>query len=432
MTKFDYPSIGESLYRTRLENGLRISVIPKPGYTRSVAMFATDYGGADRRFKLSGEYIDTPAGVAHFLEHKMFDMPDGDNAMASFAANGAQPNAYTSSGITAYYFESTSDFYGNLETLLRFVSTPYFTAESVEKEQGIIAQEILMYEDNPDFVVYDELMRCLYGHNPIRDSVAGTVESIKAITPETLYNCHRIFYNPSNMCLCVVGDVEPEKVEEIAKKMLTMSAGEVPEKDHGPEESILPFKTHFAKSMDVSAPQFLFGAKVKAEKEGTALLRQKIVGGLALNYLMSPSAPFYNRMYEDGLINTDFSFDIDDSAGTMTVMAGGESRDPEKVYSELMKQVESICEKGIDTALWSRVRRSAYGSRIRALSSFMGLCSSLADADFGNYNCLDSFEIVESVTAEDILSFIKSTFAPEHMAMSVINPMSGKDDEHDA
>ncbi len=422
MTEFDYPSIGERLYRCRLENGLRISVIPKPGYSRSVAMFATDYGGADRRFKLAGEYIDTPAGVAHFLEHKMFDMPDGDNAMAEFAANGAQPNAYTSSGMTAYYFESTSDFYGNLETLLRFVSTPYFTDESVEKEQGIIAQEILMYEDDPDFVVYDELMHCLYEHNPVRDSVAGTVESIKAISPQTLYNCHRIFYNPSNMCLCVVGDVEPERVKAIAEKMLSMPGGETPERDYGPEESLLPVNTRFTRKMDVSAPQFLLGAKIKAEEGGDALLKQKILGGLALNYLLSPSAPLYNRLYEEGLINTDFSFDIDDSAHTMTVLAGGESRDPERVYSRLLAQVESIREKGIDSALWSRVKKSAYGSRIRALSSFMGLCSSMADADFGGYNCLSSFEMVEDIGAEDILEFITEVFSPERLALGVIMP----------
>ena len=227
MTKYEYPGVGETLWRSTLENGLRVSVITKPGYTRCFAMFATDYGGADRRFRLGGEYIDTPAGVAHFLEHKMFDMPEGDNAMTLLASNGAQPNAFTSSGMTAYYFESTEGFYENLETLLRFVSTPYFTPESVQKERGIIGQEIRMCEDNPDYVVYDELMRCLYAHNPIRDSVAGTVESIAAITPETLYSCHKIFYNPSNMCLCVAGDVDPRRVEDAARRILPAEAGEV-------------------------------------------------------------------------------------------------------------------------------------------------------------------------------------------------------------
>ena len=184
MNKREFPGVGETLYSDVLPNGLRLFVVPKPGYAKSYAFFATNYGGADRRFQLAGEWIDTPAGVAHFLEHKMFDMPDG-YALAVLSANGASPNAYTSTAMTAYHFESTEGFYENLDTLLGFVSTPYFTPESVQKEQGIIGQEIRMTEDNPEFVVYYELLKCLLEHNPVRDSVAGTVESIAEITDQT-------------------------------------------------------------------------------------------------------------------------------------------------------------------------------------------------------------------------------------------------------
>lgn len=423
MTKYEYPGVGETLWRSTLENGLRVSVITKPGYTRCFAMFATDYGGADRRFRLGGEYIDTPAGVAHFLEHKMFDMPEGDNAMTLLASNGAQPNAFTSSGMTAYYFESTEGFYENLETLLRFVSTPYFTPESVQKERGIIGQEIRMCEDNPDYVVYDELMRCLYAHNPIRDSVAGTVESIAAITPETLYSCHKIFYNPSNMCLCVAGDVDPRRVEDAARRILPAEAGEVPGRDYGPAEDELPVKQRFRRAMEVSAPQFILGAKLDPEKGGAALLRRKLVGSLALNYLFSQSSPFYNRLYRQGLLNTDFSAGMDHCAGTLTVMAGGESREPERVFSEALAEIDAAVKDGLKPELFSRVLKSAYGSRVRALSSFAGLCSSMAEAEFGGYNCLDSFSVMESVTAEETLEFIKTQLRPERFAMSVIDPI---------
>lgn len=423
MTKYDYPGIGETLYRSTLENGLRLSVITKPGYTRCFAMFAADYGGADRRFRLGGQYTDTPAGVAHFLEHKMFDMPEGDNAMTLLASNGAQPNAFTSSGMTAYYFESTDGFYENLETLLRFVSTPYFTDESVRKERGIIGQEIRMCEDNPDYVVYDELMRCLYEHNPIRDSVAGTVESIAEITPETLYSCHRIFYNPSNMCLCVAGDVDPQKVEDAARRILPAEAGEVPGRDYGAAEGELPVKPRFNRAMEVSAPQFILGAKLDAEGGGSALLRQKLVGSLALSCLFSQSSPFYNRLYQQGLLNTDFSSGMDHCAGTLTVMAGGESCEPERVFAEVMSELDAAVKNGLDTALYSRTLKAAYGSRIRALSSFAGLCSSMAEAEFGRYNCLDSFAVMESVTAEETLDFIRNQLKPERFAMSVIDPV---------
>ena len=424
MTKYEYPSVGETLYRTTLQNGLRVSVITKPGYTRCFAMFATDYGGADRRFRLGGEFIDTPAGVAHYLEHKMFDMPDGDNALALLASNGAQPNAFTSSAMTAYYFESTTGFYENLETLLRFVSTPYFTEESVQKERGIIGQEIRMGEDDPDHVVYDELMRCLYAHNPIRDTVAGTVESIAEITPETLYNCHKIFYNPSNMTLCVAGDVDPEKIEDTARRILCADAGETPERDYGPPEAETPVKTRFSRAMEVSAPQFIFGAKLRAGARGEALLRQKLVGSLVSNCLFGPSSPFYTRLYGDGLLNTDFGCGLDYSAGTLTFLAGGESRDPEKVFAEAMAEIEKASKEGFNHAYFSRSLKASYGKSIRALSSFAGLCASMADADFGGYDFLDSFAILGSVTAGEACAYIREQLRPERFAMSVIEPVA--------
>lgn len=428
MQKIDYPFIGETIYRDVLPNGLHVSVIPKPGYTRSFAMFATKYGGADRHFRLGDTFIDTPLGVAHFLEHKMFDMPSGDNALATLAANGAQPNAFTSSGMTAYHFESTVHFDTNLRTLLRFVSTPYFTEESVAKEQGIIGQEIRMGEDSPDFVIYEELMRALYSSHPVRESIAGTIESIAQITPETLYHCHQVFYNPGNMSLAVVGDVDPESVAAAALEILPSESGEIPVRDYGPEESLLPEKTRVQRSFEVSAPQFLMGAKLSACHSGDALFRQKLVSGIALNYLYGATSPFYSRLYADGLINTDFSADIDFTAETATVFAGGESREPEKVFDLICDEAEKAARDGLDPDYFRRVMRSGYGSRVRSLSSFAGLCSSLVDADFGGYNCLDAFSMTNSITAEEVRAFIRESFCRDRFAMSIINPLSGKED----
>ena len=191
-----YKAVKETLYEEVLPNGLTVRVVPRPQFRRSFAVFATDYGGADQRFSLGDTWIDTPAGIAHYLEHKMFDTADG-NALNILAASGAQPNAFTSSDITAYYFECTERFQTNLEQLLSFVSVPYFTEESVEKERGIIGQEIGMVEDSPGFQVYIRLMRALYRHSPVNSSVAGTVESIAKITVQDLYNCHKAFYTRS-------------------------------------------------------------------------------------------------------------------------------------------------------------------------------------------------------------------------------------------
>ena len=431
MRVLEYPKVGETLYFDTLPNGLSLAVAVKPGYTRSYAAFTTNYGGADRRFRYGGDFIDTPMGVAHFLEHKMFDMPDGDNALSALAANGAQPNAYTSSGLTCYHFESTDHFYDNLRLLLRFVSTPYFTDESVAKEQGIIGQEIRMCDDSPDYVIYDELMRCLYDHHPIRDSVAGTVESIALITPETLYRCHSIFYNPGNMCLAVAGDVDPETVRAIALETLPAAAGEVPGRDYGAPEGLLPARPRFSRAMAVSAPQFIVGVKLTPGLSGDALLRQKLVSGIAINYLYGASSPFYSRLYAEGLLNADFFVDADSAAGTVTLLAGGESRDPEKVLAEMLAAAADCASSGLDPAYFSRVMRSGYGARVRALSSFSGLCASLTDGAFGGYNAMDAFAMTETITAEELRAFIAENLTAERAAMSVIDPLpadAGRDD----
>ncbi|MCD7934858.1 MAG: insulinase family protein [Oscillospiraceae bacterium] len=427
MQKIEYPAVGEMLYRDTLPNGLRLSVAVKPGYRRAFAFFATEYGGADRRFWLDGDFCDTPMGVAHFLEHKMFDMPDGDNALSTLAKNGAQPNAYTSSGITAYHFESTENFEENLRMLLRFVSTPYFTEESVQKEQGIIGQEIRMCEDDPDHVAYDTLLRCLYASHPIRDPVAGTVESIAEITPETLYGCHRIFYHPGNMALAVAGDVDPERVRDIALETLPAEPDARPIRDYGAAESAEPVCRRSVRAMAVSAPQFMLGAKLQCAPRGAPLLRQKLLCDIALTCLYSQSAPFYSSLYAEGLLNTDFFADVDYAADTMTILAGGESRDPEAVFARFCATAERAAADGLDRDYFSRVMKAGYGARVRALSSFSGLCASMADADFGGYNCMDTFAMMQDVTVEDVQAFIRENLCGNRYAMSIITSTGGED-----
>ena len=224
-----FENVGETLQTAVLDNGLHICVVPKKGFSSFFACFGTYYGSVMRSFDLAGVRHDTPAGVAHYLEHKMFDMPNGDNALQSMTATGADPNAFTAYDETVYYFHCTEHFEENLRTLLRFVTTPYFTAETVEKEQGIIAQEIRMYDDEPDNAVYVDLMKLLYKSHPVRDDIAGTVESIAEIDADTLYACHRAFYTPGNMCLCVAGDVDAAAICAIAEEMLGGEKGEVPQ-----------------------------------------------------------------------------------------------------------------------------------------------------------------------------------------------------------
>ncbi|MBO4914490.1 MAG: insulinase family protein, partial [Oscillospiraceae bacterium] len=260
MTETKYPRIGETVLSETLENGLRVCVVKKPGYRKRYAFFATRYGGIDRRFKLGGVWHDTPAGIAHYLEHKMFDTKDG-SAMQTLSRYGAEPNAFTANTMTAYYFDCTEHFDENLRILLSFVSVPYFTEESVEKERGIIAQEIRMTEDSPDWRIYKNLLNCLYRTNPARLPIAGTVESIAEITPETLYACHRAFYAPSNMALCVVGDVDAESVLSAAREILPPNSGEPIERDYGADEDMSVSERSVTCPMEIASQQFLVGFK---------------------------------------------------------------------------------------------------------------------------------------------------------------------------
>ena len=421
MNKRVFQTVGETLYTDTLPNGLRIYVVPKPGYAKSYAFFATNYGGADRRFKLAGEWIDTPAGVAHFLEHKMFDTPDGGNALSVLSANGASPNAFTSSGITAYHFESTQGFYENLDTLLSFVSVPYFTPESVAKEQGIIGQEIRMTEDSPDFVVYYGLLKCLFAENPVRDSVAGTVESIAEITDQTLYNCHKVFYNPSNMVLCVVGDVDPEKVKAAAERILPKEAGERPERDYGKESGDMPREKRFDAAMEVSMPLFALGSRFAPAENGEAALRQRLTGELALRCLLGRSSPLYSRLYSEGLINSSFGYELDYSAGAGMLIVSGESSDPEAVLRAITEEAARAGSQGLDGELFERIRRSDYGARLRGLGHFGELAYDLAQGDFAGFCALDAFDMPE-VTKAEAEAFVGSILSESALALSVVRP----------
>lgn len=423
MQTIKYDNIGETLICETLPNGLKINIIPKPDYAKSYAMFAANYGGADRRFELSGQWIDTPAGVAHFLEHKMFDMPEG-NALSALSANGASPNAFTSSGMTAYHFECSSGFEENLRLLLKFVSTAYFSAESVAKEQGIIGQEIRMVEDDPGFVVYNNLVRCLYAHNPVRDSVAGTVDSIAEITEQTLYHCHKVFYNPSNMALSVVGNVDPAFVIKTARELLPEVGGEIPKRDYGEAESEFPHQREQRVQMEVSAPQFLFGSSIVPAEKGSPRLRQIIVGELALRILTGRSSPFYTRLYAEGILNSSFEYELDYTAGTAMLLAGGESRRVDEVMSALNGEVKDLLSSGIDPVRFENAKRALYGSELRGLGSFSGVAASLIDGAFSEYCPLDFYFVINEIDAGEVLGFIKSYLTAEKLALSVVEPIS--------
>ncbi len=421
MDKKLYPRIGEEVIWVTLDNGLPVCIVPKKGFSRKYALFATRYGGMDMRFRLNGQWLDTPAGIAHYLEHKMFDTEDG-NALQELAMNGAEPNAFTSNAITCYYFDSTEKFYENLEILLSFVSVPYFTDESVEKEQGIIGQEIGMIEDNPEWQVYKQLMQSLYHTSPARTPVAGSVESIREITAQTLYDCHKAFYTPANMCLVVVGDVEPQQVLDIARRVLPKDSGELIERDYGEEEPTEAAQAYAEERMEVSMPSFLVGFKCPPQHGGEEQHRFAAIGELACDVLMGESSPLYARLYSQGLINGSFGAAFDILPGAAYAYAGGDSKDPKAVTEAILAEAQRLVREGVDEDYYKRIVNANFGAALRELNSFESIAVSMAEGRFQGYDPYRFPEIYDSITAADVLAFLRENVTRSHMALSVIAP----------
>ncbi len=417
----EYQKIGETVFEETLENGLRIYVFQKPGFEKAYAFFATRYGGMDTRFQLNGTWLDTPMGIAHYLEHKLFDMKDG-NALQKLSMTGASPNAFTSTAMTGYHFECTDFFWENLKTLLSFVSVPYFTKESVEKEQGIIGQEICMIEDNPSWQAYHLMMEALYQRHPVRNSVAGSVESIAEITAETLYHCHEAFYTPSNMVLCVAGNVDPERICAMAREILPKEKKPSIPRDQGQEEMQTVFCKENGKTMAVAAPLFRIGVKLKPKKTGNEQLYQKLLGDLAMEALIGSSSALYQRLYQEGLINNSFSCGYVEDPNCAFLMAGGESKKPEAVRDAMLKEAERISSEGLDEGLFRRLKKAAYGSYVRALNSFENLCVEQAQGYFFGQDPWTFPDCYDKMTCADVEDFLRTWMLPEQVSLTVIRP----------
>ena len=421
MEKKLYERIGEEVFRATLPNGLPVYIVPKKGFSRKYALFATRYGGMDMRFEKDGQWLDTPAGIAHYLEHKMFDTEEG-NALQELAKNGAEPNAFTSNAITCYYFDATEKFYESLEILLSFVSVPYFTDESVQKEQGIIAQEIGMIEDNPEWQVYKQLMQALYHTSPARTPVAGSVESISHITAQTLYDCHKAFYTPANMCLVVVGDVKPERIIASANQILPAKSGPLIRRDYGAEEELTAAEHFVSAAMEVSMPTFLVGFKCPPQHGGEQQHRFTAIGELACDVLMGESSPLYARLYAEGLINGSFGAAFDLLPGASYVYAGGDSKDPQAVAEAILAEAQRLVSQGVDGDYYRRVVNANFGAALKALNSYESIAVSMAEGCFQGYDPYRFPEVYDSITVEDVLDFLRQNMTRDHMALSVITP----------
>ena len=421
MTLFDYTDIDERCFSASLPNGLTVRVIPKPGFQRTYAFYGVNYGSIDTSFSVNGESFRTPDGVAHYLEHKMFDMPYGD-AMNRFAEFGGTPNAFTSYTMTAYYFDCTENFEDNLKTLLEFVSTSYFTQQSVEKERGIIAQEIRMYEDSAGSRVYDDLFRAMYASHPVRVPIAGTVASIRDITADMLAKCHAAFYAPSNAMLCVIGDVAGERVAEIAQAVLPTDRAPIADRDYGASEEMTVLKRRTSRNMEVSMPSFVAGFKARPAQLGAASMKAEFVGDLAADLLLGCSAPLYEKLYEKGLVDGSFSAGYEAVRGVAMFSAGGDSRDPEAVTAAILDGAARAAKVGFDKAYFERMMKATLGRKLRDLDSFENVCYRMCEYFFDGVDYFSFRNVLSSVTQEDVCGFLRDCVRDERCTLSVILP----------
>ncbi len=415
-----YPLIGESLYETRLPNGLRIRVVPKKDFARKLAFLAVDFGSIDTHFIFNGEEHTVPDGIAHYLEHKMFDMPEED-ANALFAGWGASVNAFTSYSMTAYHFFCTEHFEDCLSLLLRMVTTPYFTEESVEKERGIITQEILMYEDSADSQVAEDLFRIMFPRHPVHVPIAGTVGSISHITAQMLYDCHRAFYRPSNMVLCVAGDVPIEEILDIAARSTPSELSPVPTRLYG-EAPLLTEAVFTDRNMDISMPTFALGFSCPPLAPGESCMHRDLLGELAAEILAGEASPLYTRLYEEGLIDGAFSVGYENVKDACLLSIFGDSPDPHRVYEAILEEARRIGEEGFDEVWFHRLLRSFLGRRIRDLDSFSSFCYRICAGEFEGYEYFTFPDEFTAVTPRSVLDFLTATVCRERSALAVVNP----------
>lgn len=411
--------LGEKYFEVDHKSGLKIFIMPKENYSSSYAVFGTKYGSIDTKFKRSDsdEWITVPEGIAHFLEHKLFENEDLD-AFARYAKTGASANAYTSFDKTCYLFQCSGNFEASLEILLDFVTHPYFTKETVEKEQGIIGQEITMYYDVAGWMSTFNLLRCLYKNHPVRIDIAGTVESIAQITDRLLYDCYNTFYNLNNMCLAVVGDVTPEQVLAVCDKMLEKAEPLSIERsfDDEPREIVESYAEY---NLAMSMPVFSFGYKEEC-KDLTQNLRKMIEVNILLEILAGDTSGLYNKMFDNELINTSFSKEYFTGFGYEAIMFDGESVNPQAVADEIKKAVAALRADGIDDEQFENARRSLYGREIMEYNDIDSIANAVLSAYFNGYSVFDTMEIYKSVTKEDIEKRLENMMMEEYSALSVV------------
>ncbi len=417
----EYKKYDEVMYKYEHSSGLNCIVVPKRGYNKKYATYSTHYGSVDNKFIIPGENEPTkvPDGIAHFLEHKLFEQKDG-SVMDKFAALGSRPNAFTSFNQTAYLFSCTDLFKENFELLLNFVQNPYITEESVEREKGIIGQEINMYRDDPGWRVTFNLLDAFYKKHPVKKDIAGSIESISKITRDTLYKCYETFYHPSNMVITVVGDVEPEQVFEQVEKNVSAKeqSGEI--KRIYPDEGKELHKPYVEQNMPVPTPLFYMGFKDSSYSlEGSDILKYELAVKLLISMLIGRSSVLYEDLYGKGLINSSFETDFSIESSYAYSMLGGESVNPEAVRDSFVKEIKRQ-RNGLNPEALDRLLRASKGRFLRQMNSVESISRSFINLYFKGVTMFDYLEVYDTMSFDYITEVFDKHFDIDRLALSVV------------
>lgn len=427
MKKIVNEILKEEIFYEKLENGLDLYFMPKPGFTKKYAILATNYGSNELEFIPIGEdkKIRVNEGIAHFLEHKMFEQPDGGNAFDKFSKWGASANAFTNFTMTAYLFSATENFYESLEHLIDYVQTPYFTDENVEKEKGIIEQEIKMYNDDPDWNVYFNCLKALYVNYPVRVDIAGTVESIYKITKEELYKCYNTFYNPGNMALFVVGDLDADKVLDSVKKVNNDDVEKLSNEiqrfyPHEPKEVN---KKEIVAQFPISMPVFNIAFKDdNVGIKGKELLRKEIVTEILVDMILKRGSKLFEDLYMQGLINDNFGGGFSSQVDYAFTIIGGESRNPREVKKIILDYIDMYKKEGLNKDEFERVKKKKIGNFLKYFDSVNFIANNFLSYNFKDINLLDYLDELKSIKFEEVEARLKSHLKEEYCVISIVEP----------
>ena len=414
--------VKEKLYIEKLENGLTVMIIPKNGIKKKYAIWGTFYGSNNNRFIVPGEeeITEVPDGVAHYLEHKMFEQESGVNSLDTLSSLGVNANAYTTNDHTAYLFECTNNFDEAFAELSDYIQHPYFTDENVEKERGIIGQEISMYDDEPSWAVYMNAMKAMYINNPVRIDTAGTVETIAKIDKEILYRCYNTFYHPSNMALVFCGDFDVEKlIEDVKQKQVSKNKqGEI--KKIFDEEPEQVNEKCIKVQMELSVPDFIIAYKDKLEKDN--MVKKHIAIEILLKLVLGKSSNLYKKLYEEGLLWDELETSYEFSDNYAHILIGGQSSEPQKILQRINEEIAKIKVEGIDEDNFNRAKKTLYGEYIKEYNEVSNIARMFLSDYFKGINSFEYLETIDTITKEYAEQILKEVFVEDKQVISIVEP----------